>query len=399
MDILYHHRTQAQAAEGVHIRGIVKAFVALGHRVQIVSPPGVALPEETGITVTEAQRKIVTFNCSRFWKRVGDRAPQVIFELMEICYNLYSYFALRSAIRARRPHFIYDRYALFSIAPLLITRRYNIKLALEVNDGTVIQRSRPLFLKRLARRIERKVFCKAPVLITISEHFKQLLVKTYGIPPRRIAVVPNAIDPARFQLNGFHDYRREIGLDGKAVIGVVGAFVPWHGIDFLIESLQHLLKQHTGVKILLVGDGPVRSEIDSLANRLGLQDHVKFTGFVPACDVPKYISCMDICVMPESNEHGSPIKIFEYMAMGKPIVAPRYGPIEEIIQHGKTGILFTARNKTGLCDAARSLLNDEELRRRIGLQAKEYVFSHHTWTMNVQRVLSLMERCSAENAA
>lgn len=380
MEILYHHRTQGQGAEGIHIRGIIKAFEDLGHHVRVVSP------------FRATPKKTLEFKRSRLWKILSEQAPQVIFEIIEITYNIYCYFALRSAIHAIHPDFIYDRYALFNVAPLLIARRYNIKLVLEINDATIIQRSRPLFLKRLARWFERKIYCNAQVLLTVSEHFKELIVSTYGISPSKIYVIPNAIDPARFHISDYHNFRTELGLNNKTVIGVIGAFVSWHGLDFLITSVQNLLKKREDLKILLVGDGPVRPQIDTLVKRLGLQEYIEFTRFVPPHNVPKYISCMDICLMPDSNEHGSPIKIFEYMATAKPVVAPRYGPIEEIIQHNKTGILFTPREKIGLSNAIQSLLDDSELRHKLGTAARNYVFSHHTWTINAQRILSILQQ-------
>lgn len=390
MNILYHHRTQGQGAEGVHIRGIVRAFESLGHHVRVVSPPGTAMQEQVGVKRSETHGKSLKFNWGRIWGSLSERVPQIIFEIMEIAYNCYSYFSLKSAILAKRPDFIYDRYALFSIAPLFIARRYNINFILEINDATIIQRSRPLSLKWFARLIERKIFCNASALLTVSEYFKQLIINIYGIPPSKICVIPNAINPARFQVSGNHNLCEELGLYGKYVIGVVGAFVPWHGIDFLVTSVQNILKERKDTKILLVGDGPVRSQIDTLVKGLKLQDHVKFTGFVPSSDVPKYISCMDICIMPDSNEHGSPIKIFEYMAMGKPVIAPRYGPIEEIIQDDKTGILFTPRDKTGLCNAIQRLLNNSELKNKIETSARDYVFSYHTWTANVKKILFIV---------
>jgi glycosyltransferase involved in cell wall biosynthesis len=393
MEILYHHRTQGRGAEGTHIGGIVRAFEALGHRVRIVSPPGITIHQPGEIPATEARRKRPHPNWDRLWRHLSHRLPQVIFEIMESSYNLYAYFALRSAIQATRPDFIYDRYALFSVAPLLIARLYNIRLVLEVNDATIIQRSRPLRLKRLARFIERTVFHQAPIVLTVSGYFKQLIVDAYGVPCSKIFVIPNAVDPERFPGADHHHFRTAMGLQDKSVIGVVGAFVPWHGIDFLIESVQHLLKGQKNLKVLLVGDGPALPQIDALVKRLGLQKLVECTGFVPSGDVPRYISCMDICLMPDSNEHGSPIKIFEYMAMGKPVVAPRYSPIEEIIEDGKTGILFKAHDKMGLCHAVQTLLNDGGLRNRLGAAAREYVLSHHSWDANAQRVLSILQ-CS-----
>jgi len=392
MRVLYHHRTQGRGAEGVHIRGIVDAFRSLGHDVRLLSPPGSGVVGQRLSQKNKSRRKLSNIKLNRLWKVISDQVPQFIFEIIEIGYNIYSYLGFKSILRSHHPDFIYDRYALFAISPLFIAHRYKITYILEVNDATIIQRSRPLFFEKLAGLIERAVFRNASVLLTVSENFRQRIVDAYNIPPSKIFVIPNAIDPARFHADDCRDFREKMVLHGRTVIGVVGAFVSWHGIDFLIESLQDLFATRKDLTVLLVGDGPVRAQTVALVKRLGLQTRAVVTGFVPASDVPKYISCMDICVMPDSNEHGSPMKIFEYMAMGKPVVAPKYGPIEEIIRDGNTGILFAPRDKTGLRTSIEKLLNDAELRENLGARGKEYVFGNHTWTVNAQRIVSILQR-------
>jgi glycosyltransferase involved in cell wall biosynthesis len=173
---------------------------------------------------------------------------------------------------------------------------------------------------------------------------------------------------------------------------VVGGFVPWHGLDHLVLSVEELLNERDELHVLLIGDGPVRAEVEELVRRLGLERRVEFTGFVPAAEVSGYIECMDVCLMPDSNEHGSPIKIFEYMAMGKAVAAPRYGPIEEVIDHGRTGVLFRPRDRADLRDAVRSLVEDAELRSRIGRAARAHVLSRHTWSANVHKVLEKLKQ-------
>lgn len=397
MRILYHHRTQGRGAEGVHIRGMVDGLKCLGHEVRVFSPCGSTILNEEISRNNKTQETLAKFNRSRLWKVISYQAPQFLFETIEFAYNFYSYLGLKSIFCSFRPDFIYDRYALFSISPLLLAHRYNTKFILEINDATIIQRSRPLVFRKLAHVVEMVVFRNASVLITISENFKQRISSAYNISPSKIVVIPNAIDPARFHEFAYRDPYVDTELQGKLVIGVVGAFVPWHGIDFLIESIQDLLATRKDLAILLVGDGPVRTQINALIDRLGLQGRVKFTGFVPSSHIPKYVSCMDICVMADSNEHGSPMKIFEYMAMGKPVVAPKYGPIEEIMLDGKTGILFRPRDKRALSRAIERLLSDRRLRENLGRRAKEYVFQHHTWTLNAQRIVSILQGPPEQN--
>jgi glycosyltransferase involved in cell wall biosynthesis len=389
MNILFHHRTQAQGAEGVHINGMVNAFITLGHTLRIICPQDLKIfrgrkhqREKTLEKNNMAEKGSFSYGALKI--------RQWAFSLLEICYNFYAYIVLASSVRAAKPDMIYDRYALMCIAPALIAKRHRIVLCLEVNTATMIERVRPTIFPRLARLLERIALNQATVILTVSTYLKQCLITTYGLSPSKVHVIPNAVDPHRFKQPEASGFREALGLNSKIVIGVAGAFVPWHGLDFLVLSLQDILKEQQSIQIFLVGDGPVRPQIEALAASLGLGTRLCFTGFVPAEEVPKYIACMDICVMPDSNVHGSPMKIFEYLAMGKPVVAPAYGPIQEIIQDEVTGLLFPPRNQDKFSYAIRRLLNDRNLRYRLGSAGRTHVLTSHTWTANARRVLTLL---------
>src|SRR5262249_7638249 len=147
---------------------------------------------------------------------------------------------------------------------------------------------------------------------------------------------------------------------------------------------------HKEARLLLVGDGPVRPQVEEIIRARGLHDSVRFTGFLPAAAIPEYISAIDLCVMPDSNAHGSPMKIFEYMAMAKPVLAPGYGPIEEIIDHGVNGWIFPPRDGDALRHAVESLMRDQALRDRLGARAQADVLSRHTWVCRVQQLLAFI---------
>jgi len=384
MKILYHHRTQAKCAEGIHIRGITEAFRELGHQVDILSPPGVQ------VSTAEISDQVLGENgrtTKGMLSRIADTLPESAFEVLELLYNLYSFLSLYKILSRRTYDLIYERYSLFGISSLILSKVYKVPLILEVNDATVIQRSRPLSLKNIARFFEKRVLRNADVIITISNHLKKLLLSHGGICPEKVMVLPNAIDPKRFE-NGRReiDIRKVLTIDNRYIIGVVGAFVPWHGLAFLLESLQTVCREYD-IHLLLVGDGPVRKEIETLATKLDLAKHVTMTGFVNSHLIPNFIAGMDICLMPNSNPHGSPIKIVEYMAMGKPVVAPKYQPIEEIIENGITGILFPPLNSREFKQSIVALLLDQALRERLGQNARQKVMAEFKWIDNVTKVL------------
>lgn len=389
MNILFHHRTQAQGAEGVHINGMVNAFKTLGHNLRIVCPQNLKIFRGRKYQPENTRKKNNLTEMGRFFPG-AIKIKQWAFGFLEISYNFYAYVGLASAVRTAKPDVIYDRYALMCIAPSLIAKRHGILLCLEVNTATMIERVRPTIFPRLARYLERIVLNQATAILTVSTYLKQCLITTYGLSPSKVHVIPNAVDPHRFEQSNASGLRETMGFNSKIVIGMAGAFVPWHGLDFLVLSLQDILKEQQSIQIFLVGDGPVRPQIEALASSLGLGTRLCFTGFVPAEEVPKYIACMDICVMPDSNVHGSPMKIFEYLAMGKPVVAPAYGPIQEIIQDEVTGLLFPPRDQDKFSYAIRRLLNDRNLRYRLGSAGRTHVLTFHTWTANARRVLALV---------
>jgi glycosyltransferase involved in cell wall biosynthesis len=143
--------------------------------------------------------------------------------------------------------------------------------------------------------------------------------------------------------------------------------------------------------LLLVGDGALREDTAKLVQSLQLSDRVLFTGKVPHADVPDYIAVMDIGVMPESNVFGSPMKVFEYMAMECPPVAPRYGPLEEAISDGRDGLLFTPGDVSDLSACLHRLLSSPETRKRLGASARSKVLNQHQWIHNAQAVIDIVD--------
>jgi len=381
--ILYHHRTQGRGVEGVHIRGMIDSFRKLGYEVDIVSPPGIDPYREKVSQVSNKKKKGI----SRFWQLLAEKTPQAFFEMLEIFYNTYSCPVINKKLKQKKYEFLYERYALFSFSCAFLAKKFRLPFILEVNDATIIERSRPLIMKIIAQFIEKKVFKRADIIITITNYFKKLIINTYKINPDKILVLPNAIDPERFKLDPKKKITKsDLRIKNKYIIGMVGAFVPWHGLDFLIKGIHDLLSK-LDVHILLVGDGPVRSEIEALSKKLDIEKFITFTGFMDSKLVPYYIDLMDICVMPNSNKHGSPVKVLEYMAMGKPVLVPRYEPIEEIVTDGEEGLFFTPLDRKAFRTQLCCLIQDESLRKSMGEKAKKKAFKNFTWFNNAKKVI------------
>lgn len=386
MHAIYHHRTQGRDVEAVHIHGLCGGLEQLGFQVEIVGPPGVDTdPNSTCSPVTRKETTLLG--------RLARSLPQVLFEGMEIGYNLVAIPRLIARCIRQKQDLIYERYALYNAAAVVTGRLLNIPVVLEVNETTGVDRTRQgkrLALPALARWFERRIFHAATGLVVVSGYLDDY-ARVLGVPAERIRVTPNAVDAARFDPDqaDVGAVRARLGLEGKVVVGFAGSFAKWHGVELLLRAAAAVALEFPDLRLLLVGDGAGRVAAAARAVELGLGDRVVFTGKVPHAEVPAYMAAMDLGVMPASNVYGSPMKVFEYMAMGRPAVAPRLRPLEEAIRHGEDGLLFQPESEEALADALRQLLQDPQRRTEMGEQARSKVLARHQWIHNAQAVVEL----------
>jgi glycosyltransferase involved in cell wall biosynthesis len=389
MKFIYHHRTMGRSSQAMHIRGLVEALESAGHEVTIVSPPGVDPLKAAGLMpfLRKADR---AQGFQRIWKYISRECPQFSFEVFELLYNLLLPFRLLPALLRRREAVLYERHAYFMFMGVLLGKLLRRTVLLEVNELAGFERVRGLIMERLARRVDAWVFSRADHILCVSSVLATEVQKR-GANSERIHVLPNAFDPNRFRgSEARQSIRERLGIAGSIVIGHVGTFYPWDRLDVLIEVVKDIRDRHLEVKLLLVGDGPETEKLEQTARRLGMENALVLSGPVPRDEVPAYIDAMDICVLPDSNAFGSPIALFEFMAMGKPSVVPDLGPMLDVIDDNVTGIVFPHANYGSLRIALLRLVEDPELRMQIGIQAKQTVFDRHTWPANAHFVVQLV---------
>jgi glycosyltransferase involved in cell wall biosynthesis len=200
-----------------------------------------------------------------------------------------------------------------------------------------------------------------------------------GVPSEKIITIQNGFDAHTFHpgVEG-GQFRRDRGIPMDAiVIAFVGSFQPYHKVNLLLEAFNRLY-QNSNIHLLLVGDGQGLNDARELTAQLGFMDRVTFTGRVPYSDVPACLAAGDIAVMPATNTYGNPMKIYEYMALGKAVVAPDQPTITEIATQGENAILFEPENVTALSRALELLIVGDSLRKRIGNQGAKYA-ANQTW--------------------
>jgi glycosyltransferase involved in cell wall biosynthesis len=395
MRVIYHHRTRGEHVEGVHIRGLISGMRMLGLQVILLSPRGVESESiDSGAAESRSDRGFV-------WaaiRRLAKSSPEILFEFAEIFYNLLAFVRLRLLIRSRRPAFIYERYALFMFAGVLLAKSRGIPIVLEMNDSAIVERVRPLVLRSLATRMEGWILRKATGLVFVSTQFEKDCRGVHGALPPSV-VSPNCadahlFDPSRFDKAAVRAKLR-IGPE-MMVAGYVGHFVPWHGVQWFVDEIVGRMKESPRLLLLLVGDGGVYEDVRRKVHESGQADRILLPGRVPHSQVPEMMAAMDFAVLPDSNVFGSPMKLFEFMAMGVPVVAPALPPIAEVIEHGKTGWLFPPRNARICVDTTLAVARARESLSAAGRKAREQVLRRHQWVHNARAILSLTGLHGAE---
>lgn len=387
--ILYHHRTRGDGAEGVHINEMITAFRELGHQVELCCPraarrpPGLSLGM-TGMSLAESKGFL---GWLRLLRRQG----------LELSYNLVSLGRLSVRLARQRPDFIYERYSPYHVAGIIGAALFRVPLVLEVNStyGGRFPRRRLAF-PRLCALMEKLALRQASVVAVVSQPLRDCVMDR-GVASTRVVVTPNAVNEKAIRgvTIDRDTARAQIGVAAdRVVVGFVGSLRRWHGVDALVNVIPEVLEAIPEAMFLVVGSGELEAELSVLEQRPGLEGRLLLTGGVAHEQVGPLVMAMDIGIMPDSNEWGSPMKILEYMAYGKTTVAPRYAPIQEIVEDGRTGILFQPRDQAALCHAIVRACSDQSLRAAMGQAAREYVLTQRRWTDNAGLVVDTLQLSS-----
>lgn len=379
MKILYHHRTRSKDGQYVHIEEMIGALRAQGHEVIIVAPPSA----ETESFGSDAGPVALL-------KRY---LPQTCYELMEFAYSIVAYRRLAKAVKLHRPDCLYERYNLFLPAGVWLARKYRLPMLLEVNAPILEERTKydGLTLTRLARWSQGYAWRNADVVLPVTQVLGDI-VASYGVKPARIVVIPNGINLERFAgATDVQAAKRALGLEDRLVLGFTGFVRDWHGLDKVIALIAQDppdARRH----LLVVGDGPVRAALEQQARALGIADRVQFTGVVARDDVARYVAAFDIALQPAVVAYASPLKLFEYLALGKAIVGPAQPNIEEILREDHNAVLFDPASADGLARAIARLCDDPALRSKVAVNARATIAEQKlTWHENALRVTGLFE--------
>ncbi|RMD80702.1 MAG: glycosyltransferase, exosortase A system-associated [Gammaproteobacteria bacterium] len=256
---------------------------------------------------------------------------------------------------------------------------------------------------RLTRALETRVLRRARAVTCICEGLRGDILAR-GLDPARVTVVPNAVDPERFQTGRAPDpaLQRALGLEGRRVLAFIGSFYAYEGVGLLLEALPQVLGAHPELRLLLVGGGPEEGRLRERAQALGLGDRVFFAGRVPHEQVQRYYDLAEVLVYPRLpmrlTELVTPLKPLEAMAQGKVVLASDVGGHRELIRHGETGRLFPAGDREALARALTELLAEQGAWAALGQAARRFVERERSWPASVARYQEVYGRALARGA-
>jgi PEP-CTERM/exosortase A-associated glycosyltransferase len=292
--------------------------------------------------------------------------------------------------------------ALNAIAALHVGRQLGIPVVYEirafwedaaVDHGTSVEGG---LRYRLSRALETYAIHRVNAITTICEGLRAEIIAR-GVASDRVSVIPNAVDIDSFQQStvsaieecNFSSLAKRLGLEGNIVLGFIGSFYAYEGLNLLLEAMPAMIAAQPAVKLLLVGGGVQEEALKQQAERLGIHDHVVFTGRVPHAEVPHYYNLIDILIYPRHRmrltELVTPLKPLEAMAQGRLLVASDVGGHKELIEDNVTGWLFSAGDANALAARVLQLIDAPERWPILRKAAREFVERERTWKSSVAR--------------
>jgi glycosyltransferase involved in cell wall biosynthesis len=364
-----------------HTTGVINGFLQNGLSVEVLAsgrPEGVS-----GAAVTEVPGR---WMYDLFWP---------------VTSTDYS----RSLVRAAGDgpfDFVYQRYMLGAFAGLELARRRGVPLVLEFNGSDLwVMRhwgGGRLRFEGTLGELERRNLTDASLVVVVSEVLKEQVVEA-GVPADRVLVNPNGVDVdvlAPYRERTPAEWRELVGRPEAPTVGFIGTFGSWHGVEVLPELVERVRTELPATRWLLIGDGDLRAEVSEELSRRGCSDAVLLAGVLEHAEALRLLACADVCVSPHlpnpdgSRFFGSPTKLFEYMGLGKAIVASDLEQIGDVIEHERTGLLCQPGDVECAGGAVVRLLQDGEMRERLGRAALQEAHRHYTWDAHSRRILDAL---------
>ncbi len=372
-----------------HVKGFLRGMRELG--VDIVTAAAVPVADES--------YKFYPIEYNPFYSNLP--------EVASIAHNQTLRRELPKILEREKPDAIYQRHSEFVYVSSQIAATYRIPLLLEVNgiETWVKKNWGRLTFEKISLNSEIVQFSQSPALFVVSEVLKKDLILQFNLPSEKIHVNPNGVDVEEFSDTiDAHAFFQTLPKDlqekwrGKFLCGFVGTFGQWHGVEVLAKAVKPTVEKNPNVHFLLIGDGTLRKVVEEILEADGVRHQATLLGLVPHSLVPKYLALCEVLLSPHTHNpdgtvfFGSPTKLFEYMGMGKAIIAAGVGQIGEVIHHECNGLLMRERDHFDLAEKIVYLAERPELRVRLGQAARRDAVEKFAWKENARRVLEVCEK-------
>jgi len=400
MKILYHHRIASKDGQYVHVSEIISALRALGHEVVVCGPRSFERQNFGGS---------VSFVTNlRHW------LPAAIHELLEFSYCFLDFIRISQLIKKHQPDCIYERYNIFFPSGIWAKRRFSLPLILEVNSPLYSERceNQGISLHRLARWSQRYCWSRADTLLPVTQVLADRIdheLKAVGVHRSRhtTQVIANGINADDFSPDKRSPRRLKGALikqvsswlsqsDTTLVMGFCGFLRPWHRLDRVLDVMAE--KRCPSWKLVVLGDGPARAALELRAKNLGISEQLLITGTVPREDMAALIERFDIALQPEVMDYASPLKLFEYMAMQKAIIAPNKANVTEVLSAGEDALLFEPSSDQDFSAQLLRLCQDARLREKLAINARQTLIrKDYYWLANAKKIAVLAQRLKVDS--
>lgn len=389
MNILYYDLLRGNTSTASnHVNEIIRNLEKLGNTI---------LLRDNSFKKEEEKPPISSLN---LWGKIGTRWPFLGIFLSLIGEIRIFIRGIIVLIKINvKPDIVYYRHGLFN-AGLWTAKLLRIPAVKEVNgivanEKEVTNQAKGIILN-IINHIEKRNMPKADKIIVVTSKLKQILIREYNVSENKIEVLENGANVDLFRPMERNRVISKLRISEQfRYVCFVGNFAAWQGLEYLIKSVPHVLKECPDARFLLVGDGDLKERLESMVKDIGVSDKVIFTGMVPYQNVPCYINASDVCVAPFISQRNeriglSPLKLCEYLACEKPVIASRISGLEILEKH-QMGLLVPPEDEVALAQAIVRMLKDYSLREEMGKNGRQYVVKHRSWENVARKTLQVFE--------
>jgi glycosyltransferase involved in cell wall biosynthesis len=324
--------------------------------------------------------------------------------LSYLLYEINSLLYLTFYILKWKPDAIYLRQGLFEVSPPILAWLFRVPYVIEKNglmEDEFRSRGFSEIVIKILRLAEEINFRLSDKIVCVTEGIKREIVRRYKVNEGKLMVIPNGANIELFRPLDKRECRRKLGLEENAFyVGFVGSFAPWQGLEILIEAAKRVKEQgYAQIKYILVGDGEQESLLRQKVREYKLEQEIRFTGRVAYEQVVNYINTFNVCYLcKERLSFGfSPLKLYEYLACGRPVIASRVDGVKEVIEEGKCGYLFEPGDAEELAKRIIQSYQERDALQEMGLRGRRLVENKYSWRMTAKRIVKVLNEIIEKN--